>query len=555
MRGTGTNAARVGLVMTMLLASCRSGELPSRTPRAEGSGARIGPVIPARLYFNGKVYTAASQLRHAEAIAVRSGKILRIGKSEDLRRELPDFELVDLRGRTVVPGFNDAHLHHIPDPAGIVVRFPPEDEPTTAKVRDAIAAAARKAPGSWIIVEVGIAVMEDTAFDREYLDRIASANPVFVRAFYGHGHVLNSRALRELSIQEDIADPPGGRFGRTKAGRLDGHAFEYAEWITGRRLAALASDSDIAASQAHMFEEALHFGVTSVQNMSWTPAERYLRLAASNRRAPRLRWINWQSNVAEGVLPRRASVDGSTVSVSGIKWILDGTPLERGAAISFPYNDSTTASRPNFSQDEVNHFVDLARAEHQQILLHAVGDVAIREALVAAERIPPAERAALRPRIEHGDWVSSEQDAALKALSMVVVQNPSHLVSVPMLERRFGPERRAMRLASLARGGVHVALGSDGPLNPYLNMMFAITHPYRPSEALTREEAVDAYTRESAYAELAELEKGTLEQGKSADFAVLSQDIFSCPVPALPATFSVLTVVEGEVLSGAASQL
>jgi predicted amidohydrolase YtcJ len=509
------------------------------------------------VYHHGKVYTAAPGKRYAEALAVSGARIVRVGKSDDLLREFPGARRVNLKNRTLIPGINDAHYHNLPLPSATrLFKADPPLDPSKVEIGAAIAAEARKNPGRWIIVDVGINAAEDSTVDRGFLDAIAPASPVYLKAFYGHGHVINSKAIEALRIPEDVVDPVGGHFGRTKAGRLDGRVFEYAQWITARALLKLASDEDIIAGQNEDFGPALHFGITSMQNMSWSPADRYLRLAASNPHLPRLRWINWPLSVDEVLLPVERSVNGSTVSTGGIKWILDGSPLERGAAQTVAYADDPRAfGRLNFTLSQVVGFVRAARSAKQQILLHAVGSASTEEALTAFEQIPPEERSLLRPRIEHGDFLQPEQDEQLKRLSVTVVQNPTHFFSVELLVRRFGPERRAMRLASIIHAGVHVAFGSDGPLNPFLNIMMAITNPYRPSEAITREEAVDAYTRESAYAELAEAERGTLEAGKLADFAVLSQDIFTCPVLALPGTWSVLTIVGGKVLSGAESDL
>jgi predicted amidohydrolase YtcJ len=114
---------------------------------------------------------------------------------------------------------------------------------------------------------------------------------------------------------------------------------------------------------------------------------------------------------------------------------------------------------------------------------------------------------------------------------------------------RYGrPRREFQALRSLIDAGIPVALGSDGPINPWLNVMFATMHPLNPTEAITREQAVVAYTRVSAYAELEEKEKGTIEPGKLADLAVLSQDVFTVPAPELPKTESVMTIVGGRVV-------
>ena len=132
----------------------------------------------------------------------------------------------------------------------------------------------------------------------------------------------------------------------------------------------------------------------------------------------------------------------------------------------------------------------------------------------------------------------------------MVVQNPTHLAAVrmsPSLAKDLWEGTEAQPLRSLLTAGIPVALGSDGPTNPYLNIMLASLHPDRPSEAITREQAVIAYTLTSAYAEFAEKDKGSLEPGKVADLAVLSQDIFTVDASDLPKTESVLTMVGGKL--------
>jgi hypothetical protein len=158
---------------------------------------------------------------------------------------------------------------------------------------------------------------------------------------------------------------------------------------------------------------------------------------------------------------------------------------------------------------------------------------------------------AARLRLEHGDGVLEDLVPRAARLGVVVVQNPTHFTIGPLLVDRFGARHRYMPLLSLLRAGVPLALGSDGPMNPFLNIQLASTHPARPEEALTREQALLAYTRGSAFAEAAEQEKGTLAPGQLADLAILSQDIFQVPVDELPATTSVLTLVGGQVVHDA----
>ncbi|MFC7670117.1 amidohydrolase family protein [Hymenobacter humi] len=151
-----------------------------------------------------------------------------------------------------------------------------------------------------------------------------------------------------------------------------------------------------------------------------------------------------------------------------------------------------------------------------------------------------------RVRFEHGDGLAPDLQPRAKALGIVVVQNPSHYISA--MDRQHGAATQLPAgFRSLLEGGVPFALGSDGPSNPFLNILFAATLS-DPKEALTREQAVRAYTAGAAYAEFQEKEKGTLAPGKLADLAVLSQDIFTVPLPALPGTVSELTMVGGKVV-------
>lgn len=132
-------------------------------------------------------------------------------------------------------------------------------------------------------------------------------------------------------------------------------------------------------------------------------------------------------------------------------------------------------------------------------------------------------------------------------MGVIIVQNPTHFAPIEGLPMG-PPPTHGMAMKTLLNHNIPLAIGSDGPFNPYLNIMFAITHPRRSSEAISREQAVIAYTRTAAYAEFTEQDKGTLTIGKVADLAVLSQNIFAVPIPKMLQTESVLTMVNGVVV-------
>jgi predicted amidohydrolase YtcJ len=243
------------------------------------------------------------------------------------------------------------------------------------------------------------------------------------------------------------------------------------------------------------------------------------------------------------------SSPGSLVMVSGTKWVLDGTPIERTAAMREPYLDRPDTSGPGYLP--VSEFPSILKESirnDDQLLLHAVGDRTIEAVLNTMDATGGREVwARRRLRLEHADSLMPDLIPRAKALGIIVVQNPTHL---GLNVKQWGPERapRNQPMRALLDAGIPLAIGSDGPNNPYLNIMLASTYPGKPGQAVTREEAVIAYTATAAYAEFAERDKGSLEPDKLADLAVLSQDIFRVPNEDLPKTVSVLTMVGGHIV-------
>jgi hypothetical protein len=249
-------------------------------------------------------------------------------------------------------------------------------------------------------------------------------------------------------------------------------------------------------------------------------------------------------DTTEGATIPATSSERPLSIISGTKWILDGTPVERGAAVRTPYPGSTDQmGKLNFAPDELKAIMKEAFDSKEQTLLHVAGDRTAAAVFEAMRAVGPAEEwRKKRVRFEHGDGLHPDLIALAKEFGVVVVVNPTHIVA-----RSLYPKGPYMPARSLLKAGVPLAIGSDGPDNPGLNLQLITTMPGNAAEAITREEAVDAYTRGSAFAEFAENEKGTIAAGKLADLAVLSQDIFRVPADALPATKSVLTIVDGKI--------
>ncbi|MDF7812938.1 amidohydrolase [Hymenobacter sp. YC55] len=522
------------------------------------STAAQGQQKPADIVLlNGKLFTADAARPTAQALAIQGDRIVAVGSTAEVSKLAgPKTRRIDLQGRTVTPGFNDAHNHFSPRPPGQMLSFK-SMEPSWEETRQALTAAAQQAPaGTWIFGSVGATVILNEQVNRATLDQLAPHHPVLLQAYYGHGYIANSLGLQKLAIQDQEPDPLGGYFERTTTSphQVNGRFWEYAQWAPSRVLMAQVSDSAALAALRQLSDEAVRFGITSMQLFSFVPFKRFVRLLGQAQLPIRVRAIPFstttpqQRDLTEARQLSKLAPPNAKVKVSGIKWVLDGTPYERGAALRQPYQDrSNWTGKLNFSETEVARMVQESLDLNQQLLVHCAGGRSAEVVIKALESNGPAGRwPARRMRIEHGDGVVADLIPRAQALGVIVVQNPIHFSEPQLFHQRWGTSMQSLR--SLVAAGIPVALGSDGPLNPFLNLMLASLTPSNPSEALTRQQAVQAYTYGSAFAEFAETNKGRLAVGQLADVVVLSQDIFTVPPPELPKTTSLLTFVGGQLV-------
>jgi hypothetical protein len=434
-------------------------------------------------------------------------------------------------------------------------------DPTWAQVKDGIVAAiAKNPPNSLISVAIGFKVFGDTSVDRDALDQIAPHNPVSLGTFTGHGMILNSAALRFYDISANQRDPLGGHFERDAKGRLTGTLREYAIMNIARAAADRVPDSAAIAQLRQQLDEEAKYGVTSIQELSVSMApSRAVSLLETVPTQIRVRVVRMPGTTAaardidegKGVPAHPANL----ITVSGSKWLADGvgvegtfTPRGEWKLPAKPPFDSLVTNLPlEFPQREYRAMLQESIKNNDQLLLHVSGNLSAETVLDVIDASGgKSVWGGRRLRFEHGDGIFSDQFARIKQDGIIVVQNPLHLA--PIAPPGVVVFEKAQPLKSLLAAGIPLALGSDGPTNPYLDIMFATNPGNRPSEAITREQAVIAYTLTSAYAEFQEKEKGTIEAGKLADIAVLSQDIFTVPAEKLPKTVSVLTLVGGKIV-------
>ena len=219
-----------------------------------------GHQAPADLILlNGKVFTADSVKPFAEAVAIRGERIIAVGTSAEIEKLVgAKTRRVDLQGRVVTPGFNDAHIHFSPNPKGSNLQFKTM-EPTWEETNAAIEAATKQSPaGTWIFGSVGANVVLNEQVTRFALDRIAPNHPVFLRSYYGHGYIVNSKAMPLLQIAEEEPDPMGGYFERARgSNKINGRFWEYAEWKPNRILSEMVSAEETVKQMRQMADEAM----------------------------------------------------------------------------------------------------------------------------------------------------------------------------------------------------------------------------------------------------------------------------------------------------------
>ncbi|MGH9140425.1 MAG: amidohydrolase family protein, partial [Vicinamibacterales bacterium] len=295
------------------------------------------------LLINGKVFTADPAAPWAEAVAIRGNRITAVGTTAVVReRADTNSRVVDVGGRVIIPGINDAHTHVGARPAGVSLKLK-GDDPTLTETLAGLHEAAASARGDrWIYGTVGERVLSDPKATRFTLDDAAPGRLVKLSAWTGHGVIFSTPGLRAIGIGDRDPDPPFGKYRRTPDGAIDGRLDEYADLRAHRRLTALVTRQAAVASLGALATEAVGYGITSIQAMANAlPAVELAAMLPDVRVPTRWRIIRFPITLTErdspgdfGPLPRHPR---PLITVSGVKWILDGTPVERLAAMNAAY--------------------------------------------------------------------------------------------------------------------------------------------------------------------------------------------------------------------------
>jgi predicted amidohydrolase YtcJ len=510
---------------------------------------------PDLILFHGKIFTADPKQPWADSIAIKGDRIAAVGaKDAILKMAGPSTKRIDLGTRTVIPGFNDAHTQISAFLPAVDLTFPSPD-PSWEEVIRAVALAASFEPGTEVLHGlIGQTAWQDAKASRVFLDRVAPNRPVFLITPSGHNAVLNTAYLRCIGLREDAPDPPLGKYDRLPGtSHLTGRSQDYPLQTLKRRESFVARNPQDPASLATMADPAYSVGITSVQDLSLDGAAHAASVWRDSKLPTRVRemYFPFSGTACEDdpLVKQRRPVLPQHISISGCAWILDGEPLDPTSARKSPYpGPGRITSRLNFSDAQVRQMVQSAESRHQQLLFEATVPKAVEQLLRILETTPNVDWKSRRVRMEHGDAIEPGQMDRIRRLGVIVVQNPPRFriptAAPPQLTRAMFPQP----VATLLKHHVTLAFGSGGPWNPFENLQLAVDDQWQPAESISREQAVVAYTYGSAYAEFEEQTKGRLTVGQKADFAILSQDIFTIPVQKIGATRSVLTMIGGTVV-------
>lgn len=537
------------------------------------------------VFTGGPVFTANTVRSRAGSVAVKDGRIVAVSPGDLTDLVGPSTEIVDLRGRMLIPGFQDAHVH--PVWGGLdMLRCDLAEYATADEYLDAIAGYVDAHPDDEWILGGGwqMSAFPGGTPTAATLDRVTGDRPAFFPNRDGHGAWVNSAALRLAGIERDTPDPADGRIERDADGAPSGTLHEGAMSLVNR---LLPEETLERLTEALLVgQRYLHsFGITAWQDAivgsygdAGDPGPAYLRAAADGTLTARVVGAIWWDRTAgleqiPSILERRERYRGGRFAATSVKVMQDGVAENFTASMLEPYCDGhghfTENSGISFVPPEIlNEAVPILDAEGFQVHFHAIGDRAVRECLDAVEHaIARNGRGDNRHHIAHIQVVHPEDVPRFRELGVAANMQSLWATYEPQMVELtlpfLGSPRDAWQypFGDLLRTGAVLAAGSDWSVStpdPMAAIHTAVNRKAAPGyeegeyDAFLPEQAIDlatsltAYTAGSAWVNHLDATTGTIEAGKLADLAVLDRDPFAGPVDEIGATRVLQTFVEGE---------
>jgi len=537
--------------------------------------ARAQSAAADLVLYNGKIAIADDAFSIYQAVVVNDGKVAAVG-GNDLVTAYRATRVIDLKGRTVIPGFNDTHIH-LSGQARRHVNL--AGTKSMAELKQKIAAKAKElGPGEWV---TGSAWSEDELQERRRplrtdLDEAAPQNPVIISRAGGHSAVANSLALKLAGVTRDTPNPEGGVIERDEQGELNGVIRERQGIVS--RLVPQATREELRGSLVQNVRNLLSLGITSF-TLAGTSPDGYNEweeiYRAHGEELPRatvqIRWavpegrggtaVAWGGTERMKAFGRKTGDGDQRLKVGAVKISVDGGFTGPAAYTLLPYKAQPDyRGYLNFTEQQL---YEIAKTSHDlgwQMGLHAIGDGAIKMTVDVFERVLRES-----PRTDHRHYLTHftvpPPEATLKQMAanhILIAQQPNFTYT---LEGRYADNLDGYRLEhnnpvrTPMNHGIFMAFGSDVlPIGPMVGLYAAVTRKgmsgkvWGADEAVTMPEAIRAYTRNAAYLTFDEQLKGTLEVGKLADMIVLAEDLLTINPSRILGVRVDMTIVGGKVV-------
>jgi predicted amidohydrolase YtcJ len=541
---------------------------------------RKNPCLPDMILSNGRFYTLDPDTPRAEALAVKAGRIIAAGSKDDIQALAgPQTRKIDLDGRTVLPGMIDSHFHFYTWALG----WNDLDLATATSLKDVLnrvsSVSGERPAGQWIL---GYGWNESdwprhTMPCRDDLDAVAPDHPVALWRCDLHLVSVNSQALRLAGIDEQTPDPTDGVIERDGAGRATGILRELAPNLIKAVIPEPGGDEVVEWMQegiAHLHT----LGLTGVHDnrlmggIEGPTALRDWQLLNERGKLDLRCWVGMPGERLDEIasLGLRTGMGDDRLRIGHLKYFADGGMGARTAWVLDPYLDAENGM-PIGSMAELGRQIGKAEQAGLAVIVHAIGDRANREVITvfenlersrAAEGAEPFAPPAVRHRIEHAQFIRSEDIRRLARMNMPVCVQPHNMIlDINMIDECVGPLGRwTYPYREMIDAGVSVMMSSDAPVcspSPLVGIHAAVTRQrgdgtpeggWYPEHRISVEEAVRAYTTVPAAFYGRSNDLGSLSAGKFADLVVLDRDIFAVDPMEILETQVLMTVFDGRIV-------
>lgn len=530
-------------------------------------------IRPADLILHhAKIVTPDSE--SAEALAIVGPHIVAVGSNAAMESwKGPNTRWIDGKGRSVTPGFNDAHVHFLSGSLSLdqVQLLDASDQ---AEVESRIRSFVASQPNRVCIQGRGwvYGAFEGGLPHKSILDAIVHDRPAIMRCYDGHTVWVNSKTLELAGIDRQTPDPPQGIIVRDASGLPTGVLKEAAQDLIEKVIPQPSLEEKLRALDEGA-RQALQLGVTSVQEAGVFEKDLLVleKWITSNSLKPRMRIaLEVRPTMSQEELKHLTQLRQryKHLHLHAVKLYVDGVIEAHTAALLSPYANRPSRGLPEYDPPALDQMIGYLDANDWQIMVHAIGDAGIRMTLDAIEkamRNHPQPNRERRHRLEHIETIQPQDIARLEKLGVLASMQPFHAHPNKNIFEvwaiNLGEERtqRAWAWNSIRKAGGRLAFGTDWPvvgIDPRPGIHVAVTRQtlegqpadgFLPLERLTLRQTLDAYSYGSAYAEFAEKEKGLIAPGMLADLVVWEEDIFAIPVPQIQKTPIAFTILNGQV--------